>query len=205
MSRLLCIAVSLGACAVSLAEPPLDRENFDVDACESTHIGSLANITPGETVDFMEIRQQGLSTGRIGERCAGATEPEACEAAFAALGAPSGWDIRPSGGAPSPQAWIAYTRGDEVGVVGRLEIAEFLAPVDSVADAVFLAQIASLGTVQCGEDAVRALDDGYEVITQTSYVCGGGRDESRVEVLRDGATQIVERSVLDPGREEICP
>ncbi|MFK8003990.1 MAG: hypothetical protein AB8H86_30780 [Polyangiales bacterium] len=104
----------------------------------------------------------------------------------------------------SPRAWIAFTRVDEVGAVGRLEIGEFLAPVDSVADAVFLAQIESLGRAEC-DQSVRETPQGYEVITQTSYSCGGARHESLVEVLRDGATRVIERAVLDAGREEVCP
>lgn len=195
----------IGCTASQGFEPPLDRQNFDVDACTSTNAATLANLTPDEAVDFMEIREQGSSTQRVGEVCGGAADFAACEDAFASLRNPSGWELRPSGGAPSPQAWIVYTRGDEVGVVGRAEIAGFLAPVDTVADALFLAQIATLGTAQCGEDSVRRTPLGYEVITQTSYSCGGGREESRVEVLTDGSTRVVERAVLDPGRDEICP
>lgn len=193
-----------GCTAAQAAEPPLDRQGFDIGACTSLNGATLVNLSPGTNVDFMEIVEQGSSTQRVGERCVGAADLEACENAFSLLRSPTGWSLRPGGGAPSPQVWIAYTRGDEVGVVGRFEIAEFLAPVDSVADAVFLAQIETLGFAECDE-SVRRTSLGFEVITQTSYTCGGGRDESRVEVLTDGGTRIVERAVLDAGREEICP
>lgn len=204
VSLFVCLCVSSTACTASLAEPPIDRQSFDIDACESTNIAGLANLSPGEAVDFMEIRENGWSAERAGSRCAGASDVGACEEAFGSLPRQPGWYARPGGGAPAPEVWLAYTRGDEVGGVGRDEIAAFLAPVDTVADAVFLAQIATLGTGECGAN-VRAIPGGFEVITQTSYVCGGGRDESRVEVLADGSTQIRERVVLDPGREEICP
>lgn len=193
-----------GCTAAQAAEPPLDRQGFDVGACTSLNGATLGNLSPGTNVDFMEIVEQGSSTQRVGERCAGAADLEACENAFALLRSPTGWSLRPDGGAPSPRAWIAYTRGDEVGVVGRFELAEFLAPIDSVAEAVFLAQIETLGAAGCDE-SVRVTPLGYEVITLTSYTCGGGRAESRVEVLMDGSTRIVERAVLDAGREELCP
>lgn len=198
------VAACLSCTAAVDSEPPIDRAGFENGPCTSLNGAMLTNLTPGSDVDFMEIRQQGISTQRIGERCAGAADLTACEDAFALLLSPDGWATRPDGGAPAPRAWIAYTRGDEVGAVGRSEIAGFLVPVDSVADAVFLAQIESLGTSEC-EQSVRETLLGYEVITQTSYSCGGGRDESLVEVLRDGSTRIVERAVLDAGREEICP
>lgn len=197
-------AASLSCTAAHGSEPPIDRAGFELGLCTSVNGFLLANLSPGSDVDFMEIRERGTSTQRTGERCAGAADLAACEDAFALLLNPGGWSLRPDGGAPAPRTWIAYTRGDDVGAVGRSEIREFLAPVDSLADAVFLAEIESLGAAEC-EQSVRQIPGGYEVITQTSYSCGGGRHESLVEVMRDGATRVIERAVLDTGREEICP
>jgi hypothetical protein len=184
----------------------LDRSDLDLLACTGTLMSPLAGITPADAVDYLEQRSDWGSEGAVGERCAGASERPACEAAFGALTAPTdGWQTRTGGGAPAPLTYFAYTRGDEVGVVGRADLVSFLAPTDDVFDAAFLAQIETLGVVDCTAPAARAVPGGHEVVTRRTATCGGAVDDFRVFVGTDGTAMILESVNASPGEEMICP
>lgn len=83
-------------------------------------------------------------------------------------------------------------------------ITSFLGALDA-ADAAFLAEIATRGRVDCARPSVRKVDRGFEVITTTVQMCGGGRSEQRVFVSATGIASVRETRVLDRGEEMICP
>lgn len=156
-------------------------------------------------MDYFELRHDWGSES-VGERCGGAADAAACEAAFAALTAPpDAWAMGTGGGIPAPLFYILYTRGDEVGVVGRSDLEAFLLPTDDVYDAAFLAQVATLGSVDCSAASARAVPGGHEVVTRRSETCGGGVIDFRVFVGEDGVTTIVEQVQVTPAEDVICP
>jgi hypothetical protein len=183
----------------------LDRSDLDLNVCEMG-ASPFFGLTPADPVDYLEQRSDWGSEGAFGVRCGGATDMAACEAAFGALAAPSdGWATRTGGGAPAPLSYFAYTRGDETGVVGRSGLVAFLAPIDEVSDAAYLAQIATLGGVDCTVPAARAVPGGHEVVTRRTQTCGGAVDDFRVFVGEDGATMILEQVSVSRGEEIVCP
>jgi hypothetical protein len=74
-------------------------------------------------------------------------------------------------------------------------LGSFLAPIENPSDAAFIAEIATEGVANCTH-SVRMVDGGFEVITETTYPCGGEQDESRVFVATDGTVTIREHVVL---------
>jgi hypothetical protein len=198
------IALALLGCASEEARS-IDRTDFDIPACEPGDPQLLDSLTLAEPVDYLEMRSDWGAEAVRGTRCSGATDPTACEQAFAELDAPpDAWPARTGGGAPAPLSDLAFTRGDEVGAVGRSGLPALLAPI-GVADAAFLAQAATQGNVACAEPLVRDVPGGYEVIVRKTFTCGGGVQELLVFVDADGATTLVETVTVSEGSEEICP
>lgn len=198
-----CAVSALGCSAQVGEEPPLDRTGYDLDVCAGAP--SLFDaISPTPEVDYLEL-SGGWSTQRRGTRCAGASDMPACETALERLFPPVGWAVGPGGGAPAPTEYLIYTRGDEVGTIGRGELGPFLAPADSVHDAAFLAQVASAGSVDCSAAAGRAVEGGIEIITTTQYPCGGAIEENRVLIAEDGSATVLETALIQRGVETICP
>ena len=99
---------------------------------------------------------------------------------------------------------LVYTRGDDVGTVGAAGLVAFLAPIESVFEAVVLAQIATRGSAGCEEPAARAVEGGHEVVTRMTS-CGGAIGEYLVEVDGGGATTVVETVLLRAPDIEVCP
>jgi hypothetical protein len=193
----------LGCGNATLREPPLDREGYDLAVCDPSS-DFFRDISPTRPVDYLELSGDGSAQTR-GTRCGGATDVDACELALSRLVPPSGWALRPDGGAPSPRVHLTFTRGDEVGAIGTTELAAFLSPADTLADAAFLAQVVTRGRVDCDAPAGRITPEGIEVITLTEYPCGGAIEEHRVLVAPSGDATVLETALLRPGTEEICP
>lgn len=190
----LLLAVGCG----SSTDDPLDRTGFDIYTC--------GEITPGEAVDYLELRVGSFSSSRTGMVCDNALDPATCGDEFGSVLQPAdAWAERPSGGAPSPTAFLVFTRADEVGVVGENDIGAFLSPVTSAANAVFLAQVETQGSVGCDTPSLREVAGGFEVIATTTFPCGGAVIETLVFVGEDGATTVLETAEVNRGRNEVCP
>lgn len=199
------LAVALAGCSSAGGANAIDRTSFDRSACEPAGGPLLDALTPASPVDYLEWRSAWGGGAARGTRCAGATDASACEMALANVPAPSdAWAATPSGGIPAPLTYLVYTRGDQVDAVGRAGLPAFLGPLDP-ADAAFLAQAATEGTVACGETRLRAVTGGWEVIVTRNYTCGGGQDELLVMVGDDGTTTVLDTVTVSEGEDIICP
>ncbi len=184
----------------------IDRTGFDVAACGPEDGSLLEALTLGSPVDYLEWRSEWGGIAARGARCDGATDRAACEMAVANQPAPpDAWPATTSGGMPAGPTWLVYTRGDEVGAVGRGGLPALLAPLGP-ADAAFIAQAATEAGVPCGEDRLREVaGGGYEVILTRDYTCGGGRDELLLAVGADGSITVVDTVTVSEGEDIICP
>ncbi len=145
-----------------------------------------------------------------GVPCATATNRAACEAKLAAASAPRGptdWSSNAgySRGTPQPEpsyTHYVYTRGDEVGALAtRAELVAFLAPIETVAEAISMLNAPYLG----GCASVRSDPEGFAFFT--TY-CTGSSDypvETIRLLLRDGSTRELERSQPKDAAPGACP
>ncbi len=182
-------ATLLSACATSVGAP-IDRTGFSVLACPSGDPTPFAGLTPSAPVDYLELRGGAGPLASRGVLCATANDQTSCRARADSLTAEDAWATGPDGGAPAPRAFFVYTRADEVGAIGTKELAAFLAPIENASDAVFIAEVTTLGAVDCVKPSVRAVTGGFEVITTTTSPCGGGVTESLTFVGADGSAMI---------------
>jgi len=140
-----------------------------------------------------------------GVLCATAVDAASCKAHASSVMAQDMWATGPDGGAPAPRVFFVFTRGDEVGAIGVKELPGFLAPVENPSDAVYLAEVATLGTIDCAKPSVRAVTGGFEVITTTTYPCGGEVTESRTFVAADGTATIRQEVQTHAASGGECP
>ncbi|MCZ7686990.1 MAG: hypothetical protein M5U28_52910 [Sandaracinaceae bacterium] len=111
----------------------------------------------------------------------------------------------PGGGAPPPGEYLVFTRGDEVSAVGASGLAAFLAPVDTPAEAAFLAQVATQGSVDCTIPSAVEVEGGYEIYLVRTQPCGGQVVELRVFVSETAETSVVEQVTVNEGEDILCP
>lgn len=203
MRRLLVLLLAIG-CGGSNdpVDERIDRTGFDLDACRESAPLTVDQLTPGETVGYLELRST-LAASSTGTICDGAIEPAVCMDAYFDVTEPvDAWAETPGGGAPPPTGFLVFTRGDDVGVVGESGLGAFLAPV-AAPDAAFLAQVETLGRVDCEAPALREVPGGFEVLTTTRF-CNGAITESRIFVGEDGETMVLETKVVAEGSDEPC-
>ncbi|MDB4929014.1 MAG: hypothetical protein JWM10_1498, partial [Myxococcaceae bacterium] len=144
-----------------------------------------------------------MTSTTAGVRCATATAPGACEAAFAAL-----QNDPPSGAAV---AWVfAYTRGNEAGVArGVDEIARLYAPIDAAGEAALIASSRHGLRVACVGSARPLPSGGWEVLggvlSDCTFRSGQRRTITRtlVRVAPDGASTATALETTDSN--ESCP
>ncbi len=201
--RAFLLALLLSGCADP--EPArIDRSDLDLDACVDGLAG-VRSLSPAVPVDYLELRSEGGWMSSVGERCGGASDAAGCEEAYADLLPPDPWYPTPGGGAPPPGEYLVFTRGDEVSAVGASGLAAFLAPVDTPAEAAFLAQVATQGSVDCTIPSAAEVDGGYEIYLVRTQPCGGQVVELRVFVSETAETSVVEQVTVNEGEDIICP
>ena len=209
MRAFLGILASLGAtwlsgCGTSVGVV-IDRSSFTLGACPAGASSPFEGITPGSSVDYIELREDSTTAASRGAQCQNATDPKTCSERAQQANPFDAWSIRPSGGAPAPRAFLVATSGDTVTVVGKGALGSFLAPIENPYDAAFIAEAATEGTADCIH-SVRAVAGGFEVLTETNY-CSGGQAENRVFVSTDGTATIREHVVVSATPSDIpeCP
>ncbi len=202
-TAVLLLALAVLGCSSIGGARSIDRTGFDLAACDD---GSLLDaVTAGVPVDYLEWRSSSGGLAATGLRCEGASDRPACEMALANLAEPSdAWPATTPGGIPAPPTHLVYTRGDEVGAVGRGGLPALFAPLGA-ADAAFIAQAATTAGVPCGEPRVREVPGGHEVILTRNYTCGGGEDEVLAMVGEDGAVEVLETVAVSEGEDIVCP
>lgn len=202
--RTLLLALLLCGCASDPEPARIDRSDLDLDACVDGLTG-VRSLSPAVPVDYLELRSEGGWMSSVGERCSGAGDAAGCEEAYADLLPPDPWYPTPGGGAPPPGEYLVFTRGDEVSAVGASGLAAFLAPVDTPAEAAFLAQVATQGSVDCTIPSAVEVEGGYEIYLVRTQPCGGQVVELRVFVSETAETSVVEQVTVNEGEDILCP
>jgi len=213
MLRFVLCAAALVACSGGI-----DRSAFDLNVCTSGSWDPLAGIAladPNESLELVEADDASstvLSTH--GTPCAAASDVGACKAALAAATTAAGWEIDACGGAGcrvSRQFFVAESAGvvrviDDVASLG----AE-LAPVDSAANAVLLADYAHAegyppAYVDCTQPQALARADGsFDVFLATGDGDCSDRVEEDVAVFPDGTTALLQQTVSPAKKQCLLP
>jgi hypothetical protein len=198
----LSLAPVVGGCGI-------DTSGFEPIACTSDHETSfLAGIEPEEPADYIELRQFEAFTVEpemrtreaIGEKCSGATDKAACEAAVAEAAPRQGFPLGECGSFCEHHILIV-NKGDDVTVIDTPEgVRAWLGPVDTPSDAMIAAALAgyNIGCSNPDTSGFKAVGGGYEVLaTQTTSDCTPyERTLYVVSVGADGAVRELESEVI---------
>ncbi len=190
----------------------IDTSQFDHDLCdEDGRKGFLANAVFDQDADYAEWRRAMESYDgveptvgdatileSVGDRCSGASDAPACNAAFDALPVESqltegGWDF-------SYHHSLGITRGDEViGVIDRAGLLELLGDIDAPGDAALLVTLDGHDLVCRSSNDVGVHEDGFVVHTRSGTGCGDDIEEHVVLVHTDGTVERIESVVVEKG------
>jgi len=210
--------IFMAALAPVAAGCGINERQFSENLCDGS-LRALDLVVPAEAVDYLELRRSVAGTEAmptltaevlesVGERCSGATDVAACEAAFDALpleselsegGFYDGYSY--SGGDLS----LGFTLGEEVGSVNdKADLLAFLGDIDAPGDAVLLLDLSGHEIVCDGGNDVGERDGGYVVHTTSGSGCGEGDDveEHAILVKPDGSTEVLKTKRIeraDPG------
>lgn len=203
----------------------VDRGPFTTNVCDGASYAPLEGVTLAPTkkpIDYLEIcyEQEDLLrtdggpidparatvnvAAKRGTPCATATDPAACNAALKDLRTQAGW--RPaSDGLVYPRfKYLAYTSGDDVGVVTSLaDLRAFVAPAETAKDAALLATATDEYRIVCdGRNNALQTSAGWDVVAQSGSTCGAGThlDEHVLGVASsDGAVTVKQTVRLQEG------
>lgn len=205
-ATLAALAAQGAACASD--QVGIDRGRFDLPVCNAElSFDPLTGANLPNPVDYVVLRHawvvdrsftQISISAAAGSKCSGATDPASCATRFDALPIDQGWSYLGS--------HLAYTRGDEVGVVTTLEeLKAFLGPIDTPGEAALFATESLQDAyyyVACELDpSARVVPGGFEVIAREGSTCGAGLslDEHRLFVSTDGTVQDRETALVAVG------
>lgn len=200
----------------------ISRVGFDQSPCsDAGAYEQLVGVTATPAVDYLAIRNtyqdpasdagvRGMDqTGaKSGTACATATNQSTCTSALAALAPTTAWKPSSGGGQIETWAYLAYTRGDQVAAITTKDaVAAFIAPVENVKDAAFIATLNDYAVSCRGGASVRATASGWEMIVDTGTPCsdgvGGPPRQHRVAISTAGALTVIE--TIDPGvPQRVC-
>lgn len=183
--------------ASDAARPPVFVEG-DPNARSSAQLclgNVVPSLRPGRPVDSLEIRTlqrrnqqvEIVVTGRAGSPCGTAKDQAACQRAFEAA--------RP----PNHEEIFVYTRGDEVGVLARGDVAAFLAPIDTPEEAAAVLVYAppdEKDEVTCDPSTFKATKTGYTSVQESRGRCE--HDVTTYTVSKAGkARRVSTKHVVD--------
>jgi rubrerythrin len=184
------------------AGPPPEpvRQGFTKPSCAPGQ-SYLSSFVATPAFDYVELRvQDGYQTApdevldRVGTLCANATNVATCKSAFAAVTRPA----RLTCSVPYPCSvhYLATTRGDEVRtyIAGKDDLAGLAAPIDSIAEALFVAGWDH--PVTCENASYQQTADGFDIAYrfQTDR-CSSGTSavhDVLLHVTRTGIITVVE-------------
>ena len=192
LSQALSGALVVGAgCGVSVS-------SFDAPVCVNGYTLSVEGLQPALPVDYLEFRSVPTLTGgsttvlsQLGTKCQSAPSRPMCEATYNATMPMQGFYQR-CFDACDAGALVA-TRGGEVIVVDtKAKLDSFLAPYDTSQEALFAALTAGqyISCTDKSRGAVRAVADGFEVVTTTGSG-SGTTDPVRQHLLHVDAAGVV--------------
>lgn len=188
----------------------VDVSSFDAPLCVNGYALSVDGLRPAIPLDYVELRSidpYGVGSGdavlsSTGTKCATAPVRATCEATLSSTKPTTGFYDRCTDHCDSGA--IVATRGAEVIVVDtKAKLDALLAPYDTPQEALFAA-LTTGQFISCSDKkrgSVRAVGDGFEVVTSTGSGCGTS-DPVRQHLLHvDASGQVEERSsyVLQAG------
>lgn len=196
-------------------EDDIDLLQFDENICDEDGWHPLRALEPAEAVEYVELRAieenlfgpedaDNFGEPRIldadGERCGGASDVAACEAAFEALGYESQILGGSFFGETQTHRTLAFTRGDSAQVlVSVAEVRDFLGDIDSAGDAALWANLQGHRIVCEGDDDVGAHARGFVVHTRSGDGCPSDIKENVVLVRPDGSIEVLQSVVVEEG------
>jgi hypothetical protein len=168
-------------------------------------------------VDYLSVRFDSFPQGAVaiqtmvveerGAACASATNVAACNATLAALRSENDPKqcVPPEWGGQCGGSYLAYTRGDTVGIVRtKADALAFFGTIDTSKEAYWLSRFEANLYPRCFAPPIassRMIVDGFEIVLVES-VCNAPEFEVLLRVHRDGTTEIVERKSL--GTKGLC-
>lgn len=188
----------------------VDVSSFDPPLCANGYSLSVDGLSPAMPLDYIELRSidpYGIGSGgavlsSTGTKCATAPAKAACEAAFASAMPTTGFYERCTDHCESGA--ILATRGSEVIVVdSKAKLDALLSPYNTAQEAL-LAALTTGQYISCSDKkkgSVRAVGDGYEVVTSTGSGCGTSDPVRQHLLYVDASGKVEERSsaVLQAG------
>lgn len=164
--------------------------SFDQRACSGAHFSLVEAMLP--SFDYVELRDTTGENARVlesaGNKCSGATDPDACAKAIEAATSTTGWSNGSNGRMPGHH-YVVASKGDQVTVVTQQNLVEVLKPIDTPVKAALVSAIQRNIFPAC-ERSVRLKEGKYEVhLVSTS--CFGPVDEI-VSIDSNGRLDIVE-------------
>lgn len=188
--------LALFASITPLAACGIDTSPFTENYCDG-ELQVLADVLPAQPTDYLELAIVSDNDAvqlevfdSAGTLCGGSSDPGDCQARFAAL------DRRSALHAESYRAIsLAYTRGDEVGVVqSESDLRALLGPIDSAADAALLVSLAQMEHRLVCDDKNDAARDGdnFIVHTESGNGCPSDVEEHVVEVTANGQMSVID-------------
>jgi len=208
------LALSIAPAAVACG---IDVDDFEQISCGpdegSRYVDDLAPKTPADYVElrsgdgFTDTGMLDLNViGTSGDKCGGATDLAACEAAIAAAGATSGFRIGQCVDFCMNHIIVKNT-GDAVEVLSTKEaVLDWIAPIDTAGEAVLAASLAGYW-VACDNPELGGVKDtgsGFEVLgSKYTAVCAPiERTLYRLAIASDGSVTELESEVVE--RDSAC-
>lgn len=203
---------SLGI-VVALALAPgcaIDEDQFTIKVCDvEESFDIVRQVTPAIAVDYLALRTIDWDgwpevVDAVGTRCGEAVDPAACSAEFGALSIESEFDIAVFSDICCEQRQLAYSRGDEVGVVASAaDLDAFLGPIDAPGDAALVLLLKNPWQhLRC--DAAAQLgphEEGFIAYTRSGSGCGAGNHvrHNVVLVRADSSIEVLESDIIERG------
>ncbi|MEZ4453608.1 MAG: hypothetical protein R3B09_29405, partial [Nannocystaceae bacterium] len=174
-------------------------ESFDI----------VRQVVPAIAVDYLDLRTINWDGGvkvidSVGMRCGEAVDTEACSAGYDALSIDSEFDIAVWSDICCEQRQLAYSRGDEVGVVASTaELDAFLGPIDAPGDAALVLLLKHRWEhLRCDAAAqIGPHEEGFVAYTRSGSGCGAGNHvrDNVVLVRTDGSIEVLESDIIERG------
>lgn len=199
-------AVLVPAVVAGCKDEPIDESQFTENLCDGGP-GALVAMNPAVPVDFAELRFHDdefhdvddasiIVEDASGTPCGGATDPDACAAALAALPYESTFGFEEEQ-FTSGYLSLAWSRADEVGVALDLATLQgFLGPIDATGDAVLLAYMQGQPLLCGRENEVGPHGDGYVVYTETGG-CALDLERHVVFIGPDGTIDVIQTELIE--------
>ena len=192
-----CTPVAMAGCGGEKEIPPgIEGDpGFVAVDCSSGAQRWLVGLTPSVPTEYTELRSFGTLIENQGTLCGGAPDVARCEGEFVALQSERGFRFGFCQDHPCEAQLKATQTGAAVLATTNAELAAFLAPIDSEAEAMLLVQ--ALGfDVACDRGGAKPEADGFQVQAFQRPGCGpAGITRFIQQVDEAGNVSVVDTTV----------